>query len=101
VIQYNILCFGILFYMVSTDISVVLPVDELPWLEIVPVCFGKVESALNFSVRVWQEEASVELPWQELVPVCFGKVEPAFSFFVRVWQEYAPSSVNINSLCII
>jgi hypothetical protein len=29
--------------MVSTDISVVLPVDELPWLEIVPVCFGKVE----------------------------------------------------------
>ena len=55
--------------MVSTDISVVLPVDELPWLEIVPLCFGKVESALNFSVRVWQEEA--------------------------------PSSVNINSLCII
>lgn len=87
--------------MVSTDISVVLPVDELPWLEIVPVCFGKVESALNFSVRVWQEEASVELPWLELVPVCSGKVEPVFSFFVRVWQEYAPSSININSLCII
>jgi hypothetical protein len=30
---------------------------ELPWLELVPVCFGKVEPAFSFFVRVWQEYA--------------------------------------------